>query len=322
MPASEVQHHNVFTTDREVAAAALNRLVAHRPRLAFGEPGGVQFRIRSANCGEFGADLAQIEHGAYGSVTPPTDLLVAGVLARGRGRLATARQEVVLGRDDAFLGPVNVEYEAEFVNPAMMMVRLPFAYAARMAEELTGLPAAALRFDGSTAVSASMGRHWAATAGYLGSQLVDTRQALPVLVVGQLQRLAAVALIATFPNTTMTAARLPASGDAAPAVVRRAVAYVDGHADQPLTVDEIAAAAGVGVRALQIAFRRHLETTPMGYLRRVRREYAHRDLRAATPADGTTVTGVARRWGFTDVSRFSAAYREAYGQSPSRTLRT
>ncbi|WP_305783908.1 AraC family transcriptional regulator [Symbioplanes lichenis] len=310
------------TTDREVAAEALNRIVAHRPRVSFDQQAGVRFLVRTATHGSLGADLIRIENGSYASFTPPTDTVLAGFVAAGTGRLGHPGGEVSLGRDDAMLGPVGRAFEAEFAHPAVVLVRLPFATVARVAEELTGLLAAELRFDGMSAVSPAMRRHWVGTAGYLHRQLVDTRQELPELVVGQLERLVATALITTFPNTTMTAARLPASGDAAPSVVRRAVAYVDGHADQPLTVTEIAAAAGVGARALQVAFRRHLDTTPMAYLRRVRREYAHRDLRAANPADGTTVTGIARRWGFTDVSRFSAAYRESYGQSPSHTLRT
>jgi AraC-like DNA-binding protein len=58
----------------------------------------------------------------------------------------------------------------------------------------------------------------------------------------------------------------------------------------------------------------------MAYLRRVRLEQAHRDLRDATAAD-VTVTAVASRWGFT-ASRFTEHYRAAYGQLPSQTLRS
>ncbi|WP_308405175.1 helix-turn-helix transcriptional regulator [Streptomyces sp. B93] len=95
---------------------------------------------------------------------------------------------------------------------------------------------------------------------------------------------------------------------------------MDDHADQPLTVAEIAAAAHVTVRALQYAFRRHLGTTPLAYLRRTRLAHAHRDLQAADPLGGATVADIAARWGFAHPGRFAALYRDAYGTSPSHTL--
>ena len=72
---------------------------------------------------------------------------------------------------------------------------------------------------------------------------------------------------------------------------------------------------------MQIAFRRQLDTTPMAYLRRVRLDRAHEQLRAADPGQGTTVTTVATRWGFASPSRFTADYRAAYGELPSHALR-
>jgi AraC-like DNA-binding protein len=80
------------------------------------------------------------------------------------------------------------------------------------------------------------------------------------------------------------------------------------------------AAAHVTPRGLQLAFRRHLDTTPMAYLRRVRLDHAREDLRAAIAGDGHTVTTIAARWGFTP-SHFTQHYRAAYGELPSHTLR-
>jgi AraC-like DNA-binding protein len=87
-----------------------------------------------------------------------------------------------------------------------------------------------------------------------------------------------------------------------------------------MALSEIAAAAHVTPRALQYAFTRHLQTTPMAYLRRVRLAAAHQDLQAADPRDGDTVTSIAARWGFAHPGRFATAYRNAYGQAPSVTL--
>ena len=76
----------------------------------------------------------------------------------------------------------------------------------------------------------------------------------------------------------------------------------------------------VSARSLQDGFQRSIGVPPMRYLRNVRLDRVHDDLLAAGP-DEATVSQVAGRWGFLHLSRFAAAYRERFGQSPSQTLR-
>ncbi|MEI4272948.1 helix-turn-helix transcriptional regulator [Klenkia sp. LSe6-5] len=107
--------------------------------------------------------------------------------------------------------------------------------------------------------------------------------------------------------------------DPQPASLRRAVAHIEAHPDVDL--DDLARVAGVGVRALQLAFRKHLGTTPLAHLRRVRLEGVHADLLAADP-ERATIARIAGDWGFADPSRFTAQYKQAYGRLPSHTLHT
>jgi transcriptional regulator GlxA family with amidase domain len=58
----------------------------------------------------------------------------------------------------------------------------------------------------------------------------------------------------------------------------------------------------------------------MSYLREIRLQHARKDLSAADPTE-TTVTEIATRWGFLHPGRFSAQYRERFGEPPSATLR-
>jgi AraC-like DNA-binding protein/anti-anti-sigma regulatory factor len=125
----------------------------------------------------------------------------------------------------------------------------------------------------------------------------------------------------TFPDNAPADPVVKDRLDSSSATLRRAVAFIDEHADRHLTVADIAAASYVTIRAVQLAFRRHLGMTPMEYLRRVRLDRAHQDLVAADPAR-ESVTAVAYRWGFASASRFTAYYRGAYGVLPSRTLRS
>ncbi|WIB27152.1 helix-turn-helix domain-containing protein [Curtobacterium sp. MCSS17_015] len=103
--------------------------------------------------------------------------------------------------------------------------------------------------------------------------------------------------------------------------LRAAVEYVHEHVAEPMCVSDIAGAAGLSVRATQEAFQRHLDQTPMTYLLRTRLEHVRRDLLQADPTT-TSVQAVARRWGFAHLGRFSAAYRDEFGEYPRATLRS
>ncbi|MGX1778393.1 helix-turn-helix transcriptional regulator [Nocardia brasiliensis] len=103
--------------------------------------------------------------------------------------------------------------------------------------------------------------------------------------------------------------------------LQRAIDYLHAHADRRITLAELAETTGVSERALQYAFRNHCHTSPLGYLRRVRLDYAHADLQAAAVADDKpTVAEIAARWGFTHPGRFATIYQKRYGQPPSHTL--
>lgn len=106
---------------------------------------------------------------------------------------------------------------------------------------------------------------------------------------------------------------------AAPRAVRKAISLIEHHAAEPLSVEDIAEAVGVGVRALQTGFRRFADTTPMSYLRDVRLRQVHAELLAAEPGS-VSVTEVAARWQFLHAGRFAVQYRERFGEKPSATL--
>ncbi|WP_183093747.1 helix-turn-helix domain-containing protein [Nocardioides stalactiti] len=127
--------------------------------------------------------------------------------------------------------------------------------------------------------------------------------------------------LATMPGGSARTAAEEGLMSPRPATVERALAFIDQRAAEPLTVAEVAAAAGVGVRALQHAFELYAGATPMEHLRRVRLDHAHDELLTAGATSRTSIADVAHRWGFASASRFSASYRERYGCLPSETLR-
>ena len=104
-----------------------------------------------------------------------------------------------------------------------------------------------------------------------------------------------------------------------PGSVKRAIDYMVENASQPLRVVDIAGAAGVGVRALQIGFMNFKSMTPMAYLRLVRLNGVRAEL--LNGALGKSVSHVAMSWGFPHMSSFSAQYAKKFGETPSMTLR-
>jgi AraC-like DNA-binding protein len=105
-----------------------------------------------------------------------------------------------------------------------------------------------------------------------------------------------------------------------PGVIRDAMDIIEAGPHLPLTTSTLARQCHVSVRTLQEGFRRHLGMSPMAYLRVVRLQRAHRDLRSAD-ADHSTVACIAHRWGFTHLGRFAAAHKEMFGETPLQVLR-
>ena len=95
---------------------------------------------------------------------------------------------------------------------------------------------------------------------------------------------------------------------------------MDSEDEAQFTVGDLAARLGVGIRAVESAFRRDLDTTSTAYLMRTRLERAHEELRRADPQGGTTGHRRRHKWGFAHVGRFASRYRQAFGMSPSARL--
>jgi AraC-like DNA-binding protein len=106
---------------------------------------------------------------------------------------------------------------------------------------------------------------------------------------------------------------------AGPYYVRSAEEYIEAHCHEPITARQLADVAGVSVSALYESFGRHRNSTPIKFLKKVRLRRARDQLLAAAP--GCSVTRVAAKWGFLNLGRFAADYRQQYSENPSDTLR-
>jgi AraC-like DNA-binding protein len=104
------------------------------------------------------------------------------------------------------------------------------------------------------------------------------------------------------------------------AIVARFEDFLAANPDRPLYLTEICAALGVAERTLRASCEEHLGMGPIRFLTLRRMHLAHRALLHAEPS-GSTVTRIVTNHGFWELGRFSVAYREMFGESPSETLR-
>lgn len=319
-----LQRVELATRDMELIAELIRGLhIEHVASFSCPDPARVSGTVRSVTAGGLHASLICYDGFAYSAEVEPVNPPMAVVCTGNSGVIATAREDLRLARGDVFMSPADLPAATVVDAGDYAILQVPWAAVGSAAEALSGTPAADLRFWAMAPVSAGRRHMFARTAELICGQLVRSGYAgIHPLAAQELTRQAAVAFLATFPNTTMTTCYLPGPEWVAPAAARRAAAFLEAHADEPVTLDEIAAAAGVTGRALQYAFRRYFGTTPTGYLRRLRLERAHAELGHADPAGGVTVAAVARRWGWASHSRFTVAYQQRFGVLPSHTLRS
>ncbi|WP_068176398.1 AraC family transcriptional regulator [Mycobacterium sp. UM_CSW] len=117
-----------------------------------------------------------------------------------------------------------------------------------------------------------------------------------------------------------TEALAESEGAASANVAKRAIDLLHAHPETMWSTAQLARQTGVSARALQRAFERSDQPSPMAYLRRLRLHRVYTELAASSP-DSVTVTMVAGRWGFVHLGRFAGQYQQLFGETPAETLR-
>ena len=134
----------------------------------------------------------------------------------------------------------------------------------------------------------------------------------------QAEHLLATLLLETLPHSYSSEVQALGSRDA-PWHLKAADEVIRERLDEMTSTSKLAAAIGVSPRMLRRAFVQMKGITPTRYLRKLRFERVHEELRHASPPE--TVTVIALRWGFCHLGRFAVEYRRMFSESPSQTLR-
>ncbi|MEW2585363.1 AraC family transcriptional regulator [Streptomyces virginiae] len=256
----------------------------------------------------------------YSYATDPLGAVAITHVIAGRMLRECADDVARAGPGDVLaISQPHLPYSGRVHHAHLRAVTVPLALVQDAAGRPAGQKAHPLRFARFTPVSRAMADQWKRTVDYVEASVLTLPEGGAPLVVDAAARLLADTVLAAFPTDARPEPVLADTRDATTETVRRAVAFIESDPAAEIGLADAAAAAGVTPRALQYAFRRHLGTTPMAYLRRVRLAQAHADLVAADPAR-ETVTAIAHRWGFHHQGRFAAAYRDAYGLCPRDAL--
>lgn len=242
-----------------------------------------------------------------------------------RGRVAsrmggTVETEAVPGRATVFLPdhPADILWSEDSVQLCLM---IPGQTVVEELEQLLGRSVfAPVVFESTMDLAGPTARGWRGTLEVLLTELTEGPGfAARARVARQLERLMVDGLLLGQPHNYSDAldrgSWRPASGP-----VARARELLESQPEEAWSTSALAVAVHLGVRSLQEGFVRDVGMPPMTYLQQVRLRRARDRLRDASPAR-TTVAAVASGLGVSHLGRFSAAYRRAFGELPSETLR-
>ncbi|WP_308283767.1 helix-turn-helix transcriptional regulator [Streptomyces buecherae] len=264
--------------------------------------------------GYFASPLTVRVRAAEGRHSYFVNLGVSGAIAASRdgldATLTTATAGVVNPGDTQELRPVR-KAPSRFLGLRIDAALVDQAYAA-----LTGVPPrSTVRFDFALDLAGPKGRAVHLLVRSLVEQL-DSGDPLfqrAELQRGQLRCLVTALLLAQPHSHTDALHDGPRPGH--PRSLRAALAFVETHLAERITLADIADAAGCAPRTISSAFRDRLGLSPLAYVRDLRLDRVREDILTTTDSVGT----VAYRWGITHLGRFAADYRARFHELPSTT---
>jgi len=274
------------------------------------------FEYRYAATGD--ADLSLRTSEFRGSARGTADAVpeyVVSWLVEGRGVVDVGRDEVALQPFEPRIAPTRA-YAFDFADYRQRLVHVGAAHLERLAVERGDVADGPVTFFHAAPVAEAALLRWRTVLAETTPVLLDP--AAPPLARAEADRRLALAVLDAFPHEVGQAAPVAL----APGSRRLALAleFLHAHAHEPIGVADVAAAADLSVRGLQVALQRSLDVSPTVLLRQIRLDRVRADLAVATP-ETSTVGAAARRWGFSHLGRFSASYLERFGEHPSATLR-
>ncbi|WP_020097074.1 helix-turn-helix domain-containing protein [Microbacterium sp. 11MF] len=199
----------------------------------------------------------------------------------------------------------------------VQVVALPMDALTDLARTVYNDDTLTVRFDGTRPADPTLLRAWrsASALAFSAEATLDND-----LARASMFRSIAVSTLEAFPLIGDRAQRVESVAQQQRAY-RAAVSFFEQNASLPITVDDAAAAAGVGSGALRRAFRGHSVAgrSPLEHLTAVRLDAAHADIVGTAMGSVDDLSEIASRWGFTEEG-LRRHHLAAYGTRPEDLL--
>ena len=323
LDAGRVRAHRVLSSASQLESqrGLASELVDHR--LTWGR-GVVDTRFSRVRLEHL--SMAVLHYGAEVEVRPEPlrEFVLVQMPLRGRADITGARGRVEVSPRMAGIvspnHPVHLRWEA---GCEQLLIKIPLAALREVARTALKLPERLLttdrfEFAPELDLGTDAGRAWTGLVdGLLHSVPVPGASPLATPWRRHLEENAMLFLLTHQPSGLSAAPAPPGAPGPTDDPLDRLQAYIAERLCAPVSLLDLARAAGLGVRSLHTLCRERLQAPPMTVLRQARLDAARRRLLQG----GQSVTEVAYAHGFEHLGRFSAYYRERFGELPSDTVR-
>jgi AraC family ethanolamine operon transcriptional activator len=102
--------------------------------------------------------------------------------------------------------------------------------------------------------------------------------------------------------------------------IKLALAYIEDHKHDAITVQDICQHTGIAWRTLERGFKERFGIPPKAYLRQQRLSAVRAELLKANKGTGR-ISNSANAWGFWHMGQFARDYKKLFGELPSATLK-
>jgi AraC-like DNA-binding protein len=318
--------HEVHLRSRDpIEASALAGRVFHEHRLTIlGEHRAFAMTLDAASLGPITLGWLVYDTEIRVDAEPHADAYQVNLISAGQMRAYCGSRSIVATSNTGMIfGPDRPTGFAGWRTPSLMLgIKIERHALEDELEQMLSRPVTGpIAFAPALDLSRRGAADWNQLVGTLATCLFDPESLFrqPIMTAPLVHAISA-GLLLSADHDLRSQLEAPARS-IGPTTVRRAHEYIEQHANEPLTVAQVAAWAGVSTRALQQGFQRSLGATPHQIIQHIRLGGAHRDL-VNSSADEATVAGIGARWGFPHAGRFAAIYRARYNTYPSVTLRS
>ncbi|KWV52861.1 transcriptional regulator [Bradyrhizobium macuxiense] len=314
----------VATARVDDAAEAIGRIFCPHDLTPVDHSGGDFFALH--NCASFdGFSFNYVAYGGSVAINPGCldRFFLLQVPLHGSASVRTAACEVMTGPRHcaSLLSPTIPTAMTWRGDCAQLILLLDRKLVEHRAAALGGVAVRPIEFNPAVDLSGSLGQALAARIEHLVAlaEQLGPHKSLSAIASAEWRGALLNALLNDQRNSLSSAIDVfSGRAETQPAPLKRARAYLETRATEPLDLAELADVAGTGIRALQLGFRRHFGTTVSDMLLDIRLAQLNARLKTARP--GERIVDIAFDLGFTHLSRMASAYRAKFGESPKATL--